>query len=430
MPLTGWPAYADDDGTGTSGTAGTKAFFDEIHDAIYDYVVDEDNPTITPAELITEVVDARGSHTSLANRLAQAMDDDGNVLLPGSAITSSVAAGILRTNLVSNDLFDIWFDASYPAHFTLSGAAGTASRTGSAAYGEAALASTRRKVGRFACKHTRAGTNTYLTQELLDSGIWAVVDHFEGRTFGFGVWCWTAAANVASIILQADAGGVLVQRGQYSISEAGVQSSNAYHPGDSAWHFLCGTYTIPTTATELKVKLAVETTNADVWWAAPTVVLGNVLPMHEVMSHQIRSSFPVYIPGTLSAGATVLYQGEFARPSIVDHVRLNAMTAPTGQALIVDLETGDGAAFNSMFTAAGTRPQIAAAATRGGAKPDGTYAYRCLRGEAAAVAAGSYLRFMIDQVGSGVAGADLYIRPSIRQYANPLEAWRDFDDIG
>lgn len=77
-------------------------------------------------------------------------------------------------------------------------------------------------------------------------------------------------------------------------------------------------------------------------------------------------------------------------------------TAPTGQALIADIErsTDSGATWNSIF-AAGNRPQAAAGARTGNTTsidtPTGT--------------ANSHLfRAIIDQVGSTVAGADVTVQ--------------------
>ena len=108
-----------------------------------------------------------------------------------------------------------------------------------------------------------------------------------------------------------------------------------------------------------------------------------------------------YIDGTLATGTT---QGpEITMPfgMTLTSVSLRAKTAPTGQAVIVDINENGTTLFS-------TRPQINASATTGGSSAvfsDAT------------VAAGSVLTIDIDQVGSSAAGAGMtIILNGVRKY--------------
>ena len=95
------------------------------------------------------------------------------------------------------------------------------------------------------------------------------------------------------------------------------------------------------------------------------------------------------------------------RDLVLEEVELYVGTAPTTQAIIVDVNTGHlEDAVLSAFDSASTRPQIAAAAKTGSAAPR--------RGTLAAptkvtLPAGDYLTVDIDQVGTGTAGSDLTV---------------------
>lgn len=81
---------------------------------------------------------------------------------------------------------------------------------------------------------------------------------------------------------------------------------------------------------------------------------------------------------------------------IITGVRLMAGTAPTGQALLVDVNKNG----TTIYTTQSNRPTIAAGANSGGpgATPDVT-----------ALVAGDYLTIDIDQIGTTVAGSDLVV---------------------
>lgn len=113
----------------------------------------------------------------------------------------------------------------------------------------------------------------------------------------------------------------------------------------------------------------------------------------------VAGSVPFFIPfmraGTLATGTgTLRYRMPVA--CTVQHVRLAVGTAPTGAAILVDVNKNG----TTIFSTQGNRPTVAisASAETATTAPDIT-----------AYAAGDYLTIDVDQVGSSVAGADLSV---------------------
>lgn len=120
-----------------------------------------------------------------------------------------------------------------------------------------------------------------------------------------------------------------------------------------------------------------------------TVALGN----HTHTGTFTLSAFSRQGVLSVAAGALRLpVEGTYA----IVGVRLMVGTAPTGQALIVDVNKND----TTIYTTQSNRPTIAAGANSGGpgAAPDVT-----------SLVAGDYLTVDIDQVGTTVAGSDLVV---------------------
>jgi hypothetical protein len=78
--LDNWPVVTDDDGTKTSGTPFDAAYNDAAKAAIEDDIYSSSNPTVRTADIIDEVVAARGSAVSLVERLNATTDSDGSFL--------------------------------------------------------------------------------------------------------------------------------------------------------------------------------------------------------------------------------------------------------------------------------------------------------------------------------------------------------------
>jgi hypothetical protein len=110
----------------------------------------------------------------------------------------------------------------------------------------------------------------------------------------------------------------------------------------------------------------------------------------------IKSQTVFTVEGTLatSTGALRIYNST-GRTLTFSKVFLSAATAPTGSALIVDVNKGG----TTIFTTQANRPQVAATANTGSTTTFDVTTW----------ADGEYLTVDVDQVGSTVAGANLTI---------------------
>lgn len=100
--------------------------------------------------------------------------------------------------------------------------------------------------------------------------------------------------------------------------------------------------------------------------------------------------------GTLTVAAVDTFRHRVAAASVLGRTLLDVATAPTGQAILVDVNKGG----TTIYSTQANRPSVADGATQGSSTiaPDITSA-----------AAGDYLTADIDQIGSGTAGADLIV---------------------
>jgi hypothetical protein len=85
---------------------------------------------------------------------------------------------------------------------------------------------------------------------------------------------------------------------------------------------------------------------------------------------------------------------------VITDIRAYADTAPTGAALIVDVNKNG----TTVFTTQGNRPTIAISGN----------ASTTTAPDVVAVAAGDRISVDVDQIGSGVAGSDLHVTVTIR----------------
>lgn len=105
-----------------------------------------------------------------------------------------------------------------------------------------------------------------------------------------------------------------------------------------------------------------------------------------------REVFEFRISGTLSTSSSDRWEAPF--PGQVIAVTADVGTAPTGAALILDVQKNG----TTIFTTTGNRPTVAAGQTKSpvSAAPN-----------VQSFAAGDELKLVVAQVGSTVAGADL-----------------------
>lgn len=391
------PSMTDDDGTLTSGTIIDKAFLDDIMDEVDTQVHSATNPTVTPADTTDEVVAARGSLSDLDTRLDVSLNEDGTLKTQASLVTATQAAELPQVNTVLNETFLIWSggDAAAADGWTLAGGGAAVARAGTG------LADTKRKVGDFCSKLTYGAATLTYYQTILPAAAYSRLDHLDGEIIGFGAWVWASAASQARL---------------YLADGATTTYSSAYHTGGSAWEWLSNTHTISGTATSITVGISVESGAANpVYLSGPTVIFGQVAPTNWRPTPVAYGT--VFLPkaGTVAVENPI---GEFvmSRMGIVKEVQLYARTAPTGQALIVDVNNNT----TSMFS---TLPQIDATDKGGYQTVDGTYQYRCFAGGSAdAPGATNLLTAEVTQVGSGVAGADLGVHIRILVYLDPFES--------
>jgi hypothetical protein len=224
----------------------------------------------------------------------------------------------------------------------------------------------------------------------------------KGRSKAFGVWVKCSTASVARVRMY----------------DGVTSTATGYHTGDGTWQFLGAAHVISSSATELTLLLEVKNSSGDAYFSGASALPGLVPLTDWVPCPKVYGTIFFPISGTVAL-ATDISNFPFARPALVKDTELYAKTAPTGQALIVDITRWATSTFQSMYT---TKPQLATGAKSGSAKPDGTYRYRCLAGGNGMSIANRLISFDVTQIGSSVAGADLRVMIRALQYARPQES--------
>jgi hypothetical protein len=404
----------NDSGTGRDGTRIDKSWYDAFVAVIDALIHSTNNTAVTPADIIDEVVDARGSIGTLDGRIDVEHNEDGTHKDTGIISTfiteTTLMGGLGAVNVIRNDDFQVSpdGDAAAPVYWPLTGAGASVARTGTG------LGDTSRKIGDFAAKVTRAGTNCYIENALLSGTAFTRADFLKGKYVAFGAWVKCSSPNIARLTVYDGIGS----------------SSSSYHTGGGTWEFLAITRQIDSSATQIAVRGVVDTSDGNAIFSGATAMLVDAdvdLIQYKPCPILGPSTAHFSISGDVAVGTT---QGQMtlSRAGIIKDVQCLAKTGPVGADLIFDVNTYDGASYTSMFTA-GARPKIADGDTMGGSQPDTTYARRCLRGGfGTSVGAGAILTLDVDQVGSGTAGADAGIEVRGLQYATPLERFYNYDD--
>lgn len=109
----------------------------------------------------------------------------------------------------------------------------------------------------------------------------------------------------------------------------------------------------------------------------------------------VNRAFAWYVSGTLATGTNQGPRYVVPQAMTIVKVWLIARTAPTSAAILIDINKNG----STIWSTQGNRATIAASATTGNTTTFNT----------TALAAGDYLDFDIDQVGSSVAGVDLTV---------------------
>jgi len=319
-----------------------------------------------------------------------------NSLLVSAEIRNNwvaLATQVGNVNLMADPTFDIWSngDSSAPDHYTVSGASVAIARTGSG------LGDTNRKLGSFAAKLTSgAGAVGTLQQQLLNSAAIGRANALGGLDFSAGAWVRATVASVARIGLYDGTG----------------TSYSSFHTGNSTFQWLTVTRTLTASPTALTFRLEVNAGTNAAHISGPTVVFGSVPPSYSMPAPVRLDEVVLTVAGNCATGsqkggARFIFQ----RPAIVVNTMLSAGTAPTTQAIIVDVNKSGATMYS-------TKPQIAATATFGQAAPDSTYGQRSFQG-----GTGEPLTIDFDQCGTGTVGADVNVHVWYKTYERPLEVF-------
>jgi len=399
-----WPSIVDSNGTPGSGTVVNKTnVWDVQKSAIEDLLHSTANPAVKCKAIIDETVLARGSMASLDARLDVAMEENGTIKLPGSAVTTTQLRSQLgAVNVLSNDTFLIWpaGDTALPVDWILASGTPTFARSGSGI----ASPNDKQKAGLFCLAVTNAGK---IEQKVIPAAQFtdSSAAIFKSTKWGFGCWVYATIASHARIYLD----------------DGTTPVNSAFHSGTAGWEFLAlkadASQLVATlSAAATKLHFGIEVASAGTaWFSGPTLLYSDFAPNWHLPSQKAIGSLTFNM-----AGEPVLVNTErrfrFGRPALIKSVAIDAESAAGATAMIVDLDHWDGSAWQSAFS---TRPQLVSVA-EADAAPDGTYRYRCFAGGHGATITDARMRVIVDQA-SNSGGKNPVIRVLAMQYMRPLE---------
>lgn len=237
MALTGWPSpLVDDDGTGQTGTIVNKDLFDDIEAALEAYLVSGTNPSITPADIIDEVVEARSGEASLDDRI-DAVEAQIGV---GSVSEATIEALLGARNVLRNGDFEDWNlvpdDEAIGWGFNDPAATGTLARTGIGEGDTFHFGTTQ-----YAVWMNRATGNVYLFQHIIEAADMAAYANVKGQTLSVAAKVKAGSANLARL----------------SVTDGITTTNSSYHTGGGTEEHLTVVHPISSSATVLTVRLEV-----------------------------------------------------------------------------------------------------------------------------------------------------------------------------
>lgn len=413
-----WPTVVDDDGTGQTGTPLDVTAITAIRDTIDSLTHTSSNSTITPGNIIDEVVTARGNKASLTARLDGVIDADGALITPASVVSASQlqAQSGSAINLVKNSTFFIWDRglALAPAYWTLA--------TGTIAISGTGQADTTRYVGKYCAKLTWSSGTATLTQIVLDATDFANLDHYKVETKIFGFGCWIKAS--------------IASHARLSLNDGNTTTETSYHTGAGGWEWISGTHTFSSAATTLTIACQVASSGS-AYFSGLVVNSADVAPPLWFPEPKIRGSAVLDVSNTLTTGDGKKYIS-FARPIRLDHIQGMVLTDPVGAAITMDFEKFEP---TTTWTSMGTAGALIDDGDGVGqwllTTTAADFDHRCLSGwfgasgELSATGQENKIaRLNIDQVGSGTAGSDLFLRIDGVQCMHPFEDQYAYDDLG
>ncbi|MFW9893799.1 MAG: hypothetical protein ACFFFO_16460 [Candidatus Thorarchaeota archaeon] len=385
--LANWPTITDDSGQGQDGTPVDKAYSDAVKASVEDNIHSANNSTIKCKDIIDEVKNARGSAASVDARLDVEHNEDGTHKALSYASVAQLQQQLAGVNLMRNSSLYMWNGSTVPFYFYTSGSV-VRDDSGS-----------NMKVGLASAKIN----NGYLNQFALDAAVFDNI--FQNFYYSCGAWMKTSYASCGKLTS--------------SFNPTGVT-----HNGDGTWQFL----TLTGSGSGLAhLGMTVESLlTQDVWTDGWVMLISPVAPDGWRPSPCRVDTVRWEIAGTLATG-TIQKIAHFYRPAVIKDVYMQVKTGPTGAALIVDINK-DGA--SSVFDSGASRPQIGDGQAVGGGRPGGsdTFYNRCINAAIHSVDTGS-ITLDIDQVGSGTAGADLFMDVRYLEYVHPLEEFQSYDDV-
>lgn len=395
---------ADDSGNGQTGTVLDAAWAAALKADINLLLHSTANPTLSPAQITDEVVQARGSKASLDARLDVSLNNDGTLITGSTPTFYSIGNGIGATNLVLNDDFLLWSagDAAAPDGWSLS--AGTIARAG------VGLGDTTHLIGDFCVKHTSVNA---LVQTIIAVGTeWARFS----TLIGTAIWSNVSPYVTAGVWVKTGFPGTFL-----GINDGAGTTFSTEHPGDGNWRFLSCRRLLTAASTSLSLFIGASGNAA--YFSGATCMFGE----NQLYAWQPSPKTRRVIVFNTDGNAAVLtdkFRFLNPRPFRVEDCRLGVRAAPTVTPLIVDLMhcTANTPTYASMYA---TRPQIAAAAFYGSATPDAaTYRNRCFAGYSSGGSSAIDRALSVDiaQVGGGVTGSELCVIIAILEYQRAIES--------
>lgn len=260
-------------------------------------------------------------------------------------------------------------------------------------------------LGGYAAKLTYVAGQCGLFQRLFADSY--VPKYFQGKYFSLAAQMRTNSSNAR----------LMLDDGVAAKYSDAISSNNKWN-----W-VVTDPILIDSAADELKVGADLNSSGT-LYISGLVALFGQIPSKLFVPTPHVIGSLHFPLSGEVSTGTA---KGRFPPrlPFIVVDTFLEIETAPTGSAIIVDVNHWDGSAWQSMYS---TPPQIAASALFGRATPDGTYRYRCFD-KAVTTLTDARLSVDVDQVGSTVAGAGLNIEVRALQFMSPLAMFHPYGGV-
>jgi hypothetical protein len=419
------PATPVVDGTTVFGNAWWTLVLAELATALQD----AGHPTVTPADIIAELIAARGNTASLPARLANSIDINGNPL--NQTLPSMMRNGHPYGNVALNDTMQMWSrgDTAAPDFWAFTGTGGAIQRCG---VGQADTKVIPNQ-DHFSARLTYGSDPARLTQYPIISTLsisarsdhpYIPVDSNASPVPGYDstdLAGWTAYA-IGHVWCDG------TNRARVYGSGGLGNSYSEYHPGDSQWHTLI---TPVSFGTQMAFGCSVESAGAAYFQCVGLVFLPSTMAPMWMPARVRYGAHVVRVLGNPASGTLDFWQPP--RPVHIVGCQMSCITAPTGSQPTIDLLTPIGGAFASMFV---TLPTIAASKLTGMLQVPNpaaaNYRRRTIRGlysaGDAALQDNSIMKMVYVDDGSSTL-QDLIVRVNYVEYNPPLEQFRGMTDL-